>query len=196
MAKKHKYRCGRPDYKEAVHSRLCCWRRAKLARLSEAQGNRCCYCSGETFLLWPGESLPKGMSWDSRATLEHLTPQSKAKQTNRDSNLVMACAQCNVLRGCKPPIAFYEKLRREIVPDKPAAPALVSVEQLEKQLIRQGKTLALCLITAQLWPEDLAYWADNWKPPGHNKKNRTPKRRKKINKIKRAMLADPRRLAA
>lgn len=194
MAKKHKWRSGRPDYREEVGTRHCRMKRLKLARLSEAQGHRCCYCVGETFILSQGDTLPKGMSWNQRASLEHLIPQSKAVQTNRDSNLVMACALCNTLRGCKPPMAFYNKLRREIVLNKPVAP--VSAEKLAKMLIRQGKTFALCLITAQLWPEDLAYWADNWKPPQYKKKNRTPKRRKKINKIKRAMSTDPRRLAA
>lgn len=197
MAKKHIWRqVKRKRYREDVGARHCRMKRLKLTQLSEAQGHRCCYCIGETFLLHPGDELPKGMSHDQRATLEHLTPQSKAVQTNRDSNLVMACAKCNVLRGCTPPMAFYNRLRLEPGAQLPVHKAPMSAKKFLKLRIKQQKTLAICLVAAMLWPEDLAYWGEKWVPPKRKKRSRGQKRAKNLSKIRKAMATDPRRLAA
>lgn len=196
MAKKHKYRSRRPDYKEVVHTQHCAMKRRKLAQLSEAQGYRCCYCSGETFLLEPGDALPKGMSWNQRATLEHLIPQCKPVQTNKDENLVMACSICNGLRGERDPIGFYKSLRSvKMDSQRTQKSKPISAEKFLKLRAKEGRALALCLIVFAMFPREAAYWAEHWKP--RVKKARAwARRRNKINKIVRRMIADPRRLAA
>lgn len=189
MAKKHRYKSMHSDYKETLHTRHCRMRRRKVARLSEAQGHRCCYCSGETFLIQPWESLPKGMSWDQRATLEHLVPQCEPVQTNKDENLVMACAICNTLRGLEDPIKFYTRLKSYIKPQ--------IIEKKEQEITEKklGKTLALCLIAARCWPKEAAFIAENWKP-AKKKVKANQRRARKINKIAFLVRSDPRRLAA
>lgn len=196
MTKKHTYRKHNPEYKEEVGTRLCAMKRRKVAQLSEAQGHRCCYCSDETFLLEPGDTLPKGMSWDQRATLEHLIPKCEPIQTNKDKNLVMACANCNTIRGLGDPMAFYEQIRlqpRKQIHKAPKPP--YSAKKLRKMQLKQAKGLAICLVAAMLWPDDLAYWAENWKPPKKKVKH-TKKRSHKIRKIAKRVTSDSRRLAA
>lgn len=189
MAKKHIYQSGRPAYKEIVHVRHCAMRRRKVAQLSEVQGHRCCYCSGETFLLEPRHTVPKGMSWNQRATLEHLIPQCEPVQTNKDENLVMACAICNTLRGLSDPIKFYNRLKNYIEPQ--------IIEKKEEKIsdAKLGRAFALCLIAANYWPEETAFLAENWKP-AKKKKKATQRRAIKINKIARAVTSDPKRMAA
>lgn len=195
MAKKHKYRSERPIYKEIVHTRHCAMRRRKVAQLSEIQGHRCCYCSGETFLLEPRDTVPKGMSRNQRATLEHLIPQCEPVQTNKDENLVMACAICNTLRGLSDPIKFYNRLKSYHPPQtEKVHPSPMSAEKLLKQKQKQDKALAICLVAAMLWPNDLAYWIENWKP--RIKVKSKVNRARKINKIAKAVTSDPKRMAA
>lgn len=196
MAKKHIWRSRRHNYCEKVGARLSRFKRLKLARLSEAQGHRCCYCCCETFLLQPGDKLPKGMAWGQRASLEHLIPQCTPVQTNRDENLVMACANCNTIRGLGDPLAFYEQIR--LIPRKHlyAAPKPpYSAKKFQKMQLKQAKGLVICLVAAMLWPEDLAYWVENWSPPRPRIK-KSKKRSKKIKKIAVRIAADPRSLAA
>lgn len=93
-------------YMEIVGSRLSRWRRQKVARLSEAQGHRCVYCSRE---VWHIEK-PIGFKKNQQATLEHFVPQIETVQTNKDENLYCACRFCNSLRGCMDAFEFYELL--------------------------------------------------------------------------------------
>ena len=199
MAKKHKWQKKRPDfllYREDVGARHCRMKRRKVAQLSERQGHRCCYCAGETFMLQPGDPLPKGMAWGQRASLEHLIPQCMPVQTNKDENLVMACANCNTIRGLGDPIAFYEQIRlvpRRHIHSAPKPP--FSAKKLKKMQLKQAKGLAICLVAAILWPDDLTYWAENWAPPKRRIK-KSKKRSHKIKKIAVRIAADDRRMAA
>ena len=195
MAKKHIWRKSCPSYKEKVGARHCSMKRRKVAQLSEAQGHRCCYCSGKTFLVQPLEKLPLGMSHSQRATLEHLIPQCEPVQTNKDENLVMACANCNTLRGLSDPIKFYNRLKHYHPPQpKPIHRIPMSVKKFLKQKQKQERALVICLIATMLWPEDTAYWAENWKP--RTKVRGKTNRSRKINKIALTVTSDPRRLAA
>jgi hypothetical protein len=64
---------------------------SKLKRwtLAEAQNWRCCWCG----IRMEGN----GIDWDA-PTFEHVVPRSKGGLDELD-NLVIACRQCNGLRG-------------------------------------------------------------------------------------------------
>ena len=199
--KKTNWKSTRSKYKEKVYTRRSLMRRRKLAQLSEAQGHRCAYCCGETFIVQPREKLPKGMSWSQQATLEHLIPQSEPVQTNKDDNLVMACANCNHLRGDTNYMNFFKAIRRERKPSK--QPILLTTvapaKDPAKLKAKAGRTLAYCLIIVALWPEEAAEIAENWAPYEKKLKLKKKQKRKrpcKIAEITRIVTADPRRLAA
>jgi|SRR6185437_480199 len=61
-------------------------------RLSEAQGHRCCWCACDLRTHKP--------------TLEHILPVV-CGGTDDPSNLAIACARCNVLRGALMEFRFY-----------------------------------------------------------------------------------------
>ncbi len=197
MGTKHhnwKKRDATPEYKEVAGTRLSSQRRRKVARLSEAQGHRCCYCHGETFLVQPRDPLPKGMSWDQQATLEHLIPKSKKVQTNKDENLLMACAKCNVLRGSYDYFEFYRSLRKTPKPIKVKKPKQLTAEQLSNVPAKESRCLALCLVVFAMYPEDAVYATENWEPriPRSDFKPRAHQ----IQQMAKAVLADRRRIAA
>lgn len=80
--------------------------RARITRLSEEQGHRCCYCGKKTWTKHYGE---KG-SYKDMATVEHIRCKMDGG-TLRHSNTAMACSQCNNERGLSNAILFmYEKL--------------------------------------------------------------------------------------
>lgn len=142
---------SRAYYKECAGIRLSRWRRHKLHQLSEAQNHRCAYCGKDTHFD-SGDCL-------DRATLEHLLPSSLPRQTNRDENLVMACAHCNGLRSNMNPMKFYNTIRC-----RPAAPIFIAKqlnkfskdpEKLAHQKVKQGRLLKLCLLIACVWPENV-----------------------------------------
>lgn len=191
MAQKHKWQKNTPEHKAAVGTRRSRMRRRKLEGLSEAQGHRCAYCCAKTFL---GFELPKKSMRDRRATLEHLIPQCEPVQTNKDENLVMACAKCNILRAGDDPLTFYNKIRRFKKPNPPRVKKL-SLEKLDKQKVKQERLFGMCLIIVSTWPEGAADIADNWKPrvPLKFYKNKRPNQ---INEIARQVTADSRRMAA
>lgn len=95
--------------------------------------------------------------WDplDRATLDHLIPVCKPVQTNKDENLIMACMHCNGLRGLKDPMKFYRTIRRQPTGLGKSLPATYSKneEKREKQIMKQGKLLAYCLIVVHYWPD-------------------------------------------
>ncbi len=189
-----------PKYLERVYTRRSHMRRRKLAQLSEAQGHRCAYCCGETFLIRPRGELPKGMSWSQQATLEHLIPVSKPVQTNKDDNLVMACSNCNHLRGDTDYMAFFNKIRRVREAPEPK-PIIIVAKDPAKLKAKEGRTLAYCLIIAALWPGEAADIAEHWQPYVKKlklkKKYRNRRKRPcKIAEIARIVTADSRRMAA
>lgn len=61
-----------------------------LAKLAEAQNWRCCYC---------GIRMEMGGKSGARATFEHFIPRALGG-SDRRSNLVAACLDCNQSRGC------------------------------------------------------------------------------------------------
>lgn len=76
----------------------------RLRKLSEQQNHRCCYCGKHTWSLHYGEDG----DWQDMSTIEHIRCRVHGG-TNKKGNLVMACSECNNLRGRKNPIIFlYE----------------------------------------------------------------------------------------
>lgn len=191
MAKKHTYKTNHPKYRRIVGTRLTRMRRRKLERLSEAQGHRCAYCCIETYQ----GKRPRGWSNDQCASLEHLIPQSEDVQTNKESNLVMACSNCNTLRAGTDPQKFYRRIRRESTLAKPSRkPKPLTVDQIVNEVLKDKKRWELCWIIAAMWPEEAAKVAEEWRLP-LKRKERQPGRRK-IAKLAAQVLADPKRLAA
>lgn len=191
----HKWKRHGASYKEEAGSRHVRMKRRKVAQLSEAQGHRCAYCCGETFLHEPEAELPKGMSWKQRATLEHLIPRSDPQQTNKDENLVMACSKCNCLRGNYSYMDFFRTIRRVRVEQLPPKKKVLTPKRIEELKAKEGRTLAYCLICWRFWPEDAAYLAEHWRPRiPHNIYTR--KRPYLIAMIAKIVTADPRRMAA
>lgn len=139
---------------ESIYSRLTRWRRRKLRILSEAQNHRCAYCGKHTHF--------DNVTCMDRATLDHLIPRCKSRsskliQTNKDENLIMACAHCNALRGHMDPMKFYRKIRF-----KPLPPMIVKKKlkfskdpkKLAHQKVKQGRLLKTCWIMVCFWPEN------------------------------------------
>lgn len=191
MAKHHTYRKKDPKYKEIVGTRRSNWRRHKLVRLSEAQGHRCAYCCGETYI---GADVPMGMFASQRATLEHLIPQSVQVQTNKDENLVMACDKCNALRGLDDPLKFYNRLRRYYKPQSSHIQTLTA-KAIAKQKIKDSRALALCFIAVMFWPAAAVEAVECFDP----RKSKTVNKHTKpfqINEIAKAVTSDPLRMAA
>ena len=62
----------------------------RLAKISEAQNHRCCYCGKRTWLKHYSETGPE----KDMATREHVHCQSKGGKNGRN-NIVMACSECN-----------------------------------------------------------------------------------------------------
>lgn len=69
--------------------------RRKTAKLHAQQDGLCYFCKGKTFL---GDDDKGDLSNRRMATADHIIPQSKGG-TDHLSNLIMACAACNNLRG-------------------------------------------------------------------------------------------------
>jgi hypothetical protein len=79
---------------------------ARLTRLSEQQGHRCCYCGKRTWTAHYGE---KGI-WQDMATVEHILARNDGG-TSKQTNIVMACSQCNNERDLSNPVVFmYENM--------------------------------------------------------------------------------------
>lgn len=150
MAKKHKYRKHDPDYKERVNTRLGAWRRRKLAQLSEAQNHRCAYCCRETFLGTLLGDPPNNKPLHLKATLDHIVPKSTPVQTNKDSNLIMACSLCNSLRSDDDPYKFYERLR---CPAPPPKKKKITEEKKAKQERKKARGLVYAFYVLMLFPE-------------------------------------------
>ncbi len=154
-----------PFYKESLHSRLTRWRRRKLRSLSEAQNHRCAYCGKQTHF---GNSTCK-----DRATLEHFIPVCTPVQTNKDENLIMACAHCNSLRRDMDPIKFYNKIRCKplsIFLEKKEPKFSKDPIKLTKQRIKQGRLLETCWVMINCWPEN-AQAIINYRPPCEMRKS-------------------------
>lgn len=151
---------------DKVYSRLTRYRRRKCWALSEAQNHHCAYCGKDTH-FGDTDSM-------DRATLDHLIPVCKSSvQTNKDENLIMACAHCNALRGHMDPMKFYNKIRCKPLPlmlRKKEAKFSKDPEKLAKQKIKQGRLLTVCWIIIIFWPKN-AQAIINYKPKCETRKN-------------------------
>lgn len=79
---------------------------AVLRMALEQQGGRCFYCS--CALVIPRRRCDRGAR--NAATADHLTPQALGG-TEALTNIVAACARCNVAKGMRRPTA--EELARK-----------------------------------------------------------------------------------
>lgn len=140
--------------------------RSKLITLSGSQNHRCCYCGRET---WHPDIFDYGKSnrsYQTRATLEHLLPDSQGG-TYRLENLVMACGECNGARGDLPLEAFMESIYAP--PPKPSNRAKKAVLKKSKdQRIKEVKSarnrFRLFMIASWMFPEDYEYHMNNVNP--------------------------------
>lgn len=95
-----------PELKEWWWTKFSAARRARTARLSEAQNHRCAFCGVLTYLR--EEDFLPGMSRKRHlATLEHVKPQSEGG-TDSPHNGVMSCSECNHLRATMDAWEFYD----------------------------------------------------------------------------------------
>jgi 5-methylcytosine-specific restriction endonuclease McrA len=65
--------------------------------------------------FWCGHPVTLDTAFDSSATLDHLVPLSSGGRTNM-TNLVVACARCNNIRGTTPYIRFFALSRLHPLP--------------------------------------------------------------------------------
>lgn len=79
-----------------------------LMRLDEAQNHRCCYCGHHTKTQPHLEGRPPP---PNIPTKDHLEPCIYGGKTNEE-NLLIACRQCNNLRGEMEALAFYNLLQK------------------------------------------------------------------------------------
>ncbi len=79
-----------------------------VIRLNEAQNHRCCYCGHrmEHHVQVRGMTVPPNVP-----TRDHLEPRIYGGKTHED-NLLIACRQCNNLRGEMDAIAFFNLLQK------------------------------------------------------------------------------------
>jgi len=77
-------------------------KRRLRAKLSEAQGHRCCYC---------GIALIESPNAHNSATIEHVVPEV-AGGWNGDINLVAACNYCNAGRGAMLATSYFDLVAR------------------------------------------------------------------------------------
>lgn len=92
------------------------WRRFELGQrlfdcLGEAQNWRCCYCGSRMSNASSWFGLPKTIE----STLEHVIPLSRGGPDHPD-NMVVACCQCNQLRGNLPVDEFLRRMADEYCP--------------------------------------------------------------------------------
>jgi hypothetical protein len=74
-----------------------------VTALLEAQNHNCCYCHHEM-------PVKKGQQTiRNEPTKDHVEPRCHGGLT-KEENLVMACAQCNQIRGAMDAVVFYDLL--------------------------------------------------------------------------------------
>jgi 5-methylcytosine-specific restriction endonuclease McrA len=151
-----------PKFKAFVESKISNHYGRQIQRLSESQNHRCCYCGQHTFI---GSKTPKGFSKWQLATVEHVVPRSLGG-SNSWENLVMACSECNNLRGNLPDaMAFYRSLHNVRSWNTAEAEAAKMIEaqmkrdqQAADEKVAKGElaaVLRLCLIY-RFAPEQMA----------------------------------------
>ncbi len=77
-----------------------------INRISEAQNHRCCYCGHTVVRYRPGTAaMPR-----NTATRDHIIPRCHGGTYG--NNIVIACVQCNNLRGDMEAYAFYNLMQK------------------------------------------------------------------------------------
>jgi len=79
-----------------------------IMHLAEVQRDHCCYCMHRMIVYMPqkGEALPRNAQ-----TKDHFEPRCHGGPTTSE-NLVLACSQCNRLRGDMDAHAFFNLLQK------------------------------------------------------------------------------------
>lgn len=77
-----------------------------LRRLSGAQNHRCAYCGTVT---WIDEEDRNGLDDGLQASFDHYIPVSEGGN-DKLSNFVMACRDCNSLRGTMKAEKFFQRI--------------------------------------------------------------------------------------
>lgn len=80
--------------------------RSCRARMARQQGNRCYYCDKR---VRPIERTWKGPLPHFAETFDHIIPLSKGGPYAPTKNAVVACHECNQLRGTEDPRLFMLK---------------------------------------------------------------------------------------
>lgn len=138
--------------------------RRMLLRLSEAQNHRCCYCGTDTW--HPNINMGETIiikSKRTRATLEHVLPRSKGG-TYGMYNLVMACNECNIVRGNRPVENFLQSIYAPA--SRPRKQSSIKVKEISlKKRIKTAKKMRnlfrLLIIAAMCFPDDYKYVIEN-----------------------------------
>jgi 5-methylcytosine-specific restriction endonuclease McrA len=98
------------ELKEWWYTKLTQSRRRKLTRLFEQQSGECIYCQCKTWMAVPDVQLqkpPEGFTHRQMATADHVIPQMRGG-TDRATNLVLACKDCNNRRATMEFQAFLD----------------------------------------------------------------------------------------
>lgn len=127
----------------------------KLAILSKSQDNKCHYCGTDTWNPYSKDNWDKILhrSYATRATLDHLLARSNGG-TLHNSNVVMACGECN---NAKSNLSVGEFI--EIINEAPE-------DFANKPLTKQGERkkgkknrhrMRLLILAAKMFPADFEY---------------------------------------
>lgn len=99
-----------PEEKEWWYAKFTMSRRKKLVKAFNRQNGLCCFCGVETWLAVEGvkkQHPPAGRFVRHMATADHIIPQFHGG-TDRNTNIAMACMDCNGRRGTIPFQEFME----------------------------------------------------------------------------------------
>lgn len=140
--------------------------RKKLVFLSGSQNHRCCYCGYKTWHPDIVDYVKINRSHQTRATLEHLLPDSQGGTFNL-ANLAMACGECNNARGVLPLEEFMQSIYA--APPKPNNGVKKAVlKKTKDQRIKEeksaGRRFKLFMIASWMFPVDYEYHMNNVNP--------------------------------
>jgi hypothetical protein len=132
----------------------------KLKRLFTAQNGCCFYCQRQTYLAgWRAfKALHPGMSTRGaryrQATIEHLLRRADGG-TNRNSNVVMACLECNSHRGALPWTVWLQQ-RRPLVDPTPGIDVSFDLDPTRPEM-PVGRVRSVVPVRRSLVPEGERY---------------------------------------
>lgn len=153
-----------------------------LLGLMERQNHRCCYCGTITWHpRYEGNNGVKEENWN-RATLEHYKPKSEGGKDHH-SNLVMACSQCNGVRGSIKPEEFIQTIQASSNDPVATPKKEKSVEKLKQ---KEARLFKLLYLAAALFPKEYNNALENMEKTVATLRQK-PKRENKnaLNKIRK-----------